>query len=97
VRNLLKSYVLLVCSEFNLLLRTFKEYLNLRDMDVYLCVHKVHRGKWKVLQRVVNQFGAYLSHLVALCEDTSEDRVRLKGYLLKWSHAKLLIGGAMFM
>ena len=56
--------------------------------------------KRKALQRVVDQFGAYLSHLVALSEDTSlksEDRARLRGYLLKWSHSKFLIGSAMFI
>jgi len=56
--------------------------------------------KRKALQRIIDKFGAYLSHLSALCEDASlksQDRARLKGYLLKWSHAKFLLGSAMFV
>ena len=40
--------------------------------------------KRKVLQRVVDRFGAYISHLAALIEDSTvkaSDRARLKGYL----------------
>ena len=53
--------------------------------------------KRKALQRIIDQFGAYLSHLATLCEDASlksQDRARLKGYLLKWSHAEFLLGSA---
>jgi len=56
--------------------------------------------KRKALQWVVDQFGAYLSHLVALSKGSSlkyEDRACLRGYLLKWSHAKFLFGSAMFI
>ena len=55
--------------------------------------------KRRALQRVTDRYGAYLSHLIALSEDTSlksEDRARLKGYVQKWTHAKFLIGCAMY-
>ena len=45
--------------------------------------------KRKALQRVVDRYGAYISHLTALAEDGSvkpDDRARLKGYLKKWSN-----------
>ena len=40
--------------------------------------------------------GTYLNHLATLIEDKlvkSTDRQRLKGYLLKWREARMLIGG----
>ncbi len=51
-----------------------------------------HGSRWitykrKSLQRVVDRYGAYLSHLSTLAEDSSTksaDRQRLKGYILKW-------------
>ena len=46
--------------------------------------------KRKALQRVVDQYGAYLNHLATLTEDKSiksADRQHLKGYLLKWRQA----------
>ena len=55
--------------------------------------------KRRALQRVTDRYGAYMSHLSALSEDTSlksEDRARLKGYVQKWTHAKFLIGCAMY-
>ena len=56
--------------------------------------------KRKALQKVVDQYGAYINHLIALCRDESnksEDRARLKGYVLKWSHSKFLLGSAMYI
>ena len=51
------------------------------------------------LSRLVEYFGAYLSHLAALTEDTtvkSMDKQRLKGYLTRWQQGKFLIGCAFF-
>ena len=56
--------------------------------------------KRKALQRVIDRYGAYLSHLQALTEDTtirSVDRQRLKGYLLKWKEGRILIGCALYI
>ena len=55
--------------------------------------------KVAALERVVNRFGAYFNHLANLSEDPtvkSVDRQKLKGYLLQWQNAKLLLGGAFF-
>jgi len=56
--------------------------------------------KRKALQKVVDQFGVYIAHLVSLSKDTtikSEDRARLKGYINKWTQSKILIGCAMYV
>ena len=56
--------------------------------------------KRKAFQKVVDQHGAYINHLIALHRDESiksEDRARLKGYVLKWSHSKFLLGSAMYI
>lgn len=55
--------------------------------------------KRKALQRLVDRYGAYLNHLAALTEDKSiksTDRQRLKGYLLKWRQARMIIGSALY-
>ena len=66
---------------------------------------RAHGSRWitykrKALQRVVDRYGAYLSHLTALTEDKSmksEDRQRLKGYVLKWRNARMIIGSALYV
>ena len=65
---------------------------------------RASRSRWithkrKALQRVVDRYGAYLNHLAALTEDKSiksTDRQRLKGYLLKWRQARMIIGSALY-
>ena len=56
--------------------------------------------KHKALQRVVDRYGAYISHLTTLAEDRSlkaEDRARLKGYLKKWMEYRTILGCAMYV
>ena len=56
--------------------------------------------KRKALQRVVDRYGAYISHLTTLTEDSSlkaEDRARLKGYLRKWMQYRTILGCAMYV
>ena len=56
--------------------------------------------KHKALQRVVDRFGAYATHLTALVSDTtikSTDQARLMGYLQKWTQGKILVGCAMYI
>ena len=56
--------------------------------------------KRKSLQRVLDRYGAYIAHLIALTEDRSikaEDRERCRGYLHKWKQPKILIGCAMYI
>ena len=66
---------------------------------------RAHGSRWisykqKALQRVVDHYGAYLSHISALTEDSSiksADQQCLKGYLLKWREARMLIGSALYV
>ena len=56
--------------------------------------------KRRALQKVINQYGAYIAHLTTLCEDKtlkSEDRARLKGYVQKWSQSKMLLSCAIYV
>ena len=56
--------------------------------------------KRKALQRVVYRYGAYINHILALTEDRSirgETRAQLKGFLLKWRSANMLVGAAMYV
>lgn len=56
--------------------------------------------KRQALQRIIDRYGAYINHLTTLAEDSSissADRARLKGYLLKWQHGKILIGCALYV
>lgn len=56
--------------------------------------------KRKTLQRYVDRYGAYMTHLMTLIEDKSiksGDRARLKGYLQKWKQPRMLVGAAMYI
>ena len=56
--------------------------------------------KRRASQKVIKQYGAYINHLITISQDTSvksEDRAHLKGYILKWSHLKFLLGSAMYI
>ena len=51
------------------------------------------------LERIVDRFGAYLNHLLALIEDPKTklvDRQKLKGYVTKWKDGTVLLGCAVF-
>ena len=56
--------------------------------------------KRKALQRFVDRYGAYINHFLTLVEDKtikSDDRAKLKGYLQKWRHTRMLIGAALYV
>ena len=56
--------------------------------------------KRQALQRVIDRYGAYISHLTALSVDSSvnnADKAKLKGYLSKWQQGKMLVGCAMYV
>ena len=66
----------------------------LRACGTQFVTHKV-----PALERVVKRFGAYVSHIVAIAEDTSVksvDRQKMKGYVLKWQDSKILLDCALF-
>ena len=62
-----------------------------------------HGSRWishkrEALQHLIDRFGAYVSHLTALAEDSSvrsDDKARLKGYLKKWVQFKVVYGCAL--
>ena len=56
--------------------------------------------KRKALQRIVDCYGAYVTHLAALAADASTqpaDKARIKGYLQKWSRGKMLVECALYI
>ena len=56
--------------------------------------------KRKALQRLVDRYGSYLSHLSMMVDDETfptVDRARFHGYLTKLKEAKMLIGAAMYL
>ena len=56
--------------------------------------------KHLALQRIIDRYRAYISHLTSISADTSvkgADKARLKGYLTKWQQGKMLIGSAMYI
>lgn len=56
--------------------------------------------KHQALQQVMDCYGAYITHLIILTEDSlvsSTDKARLKGYLLNWQQGKMLIGCTMYV
>ena len=66
----------------------------LRACGTRFVCHKV-----AAIGRLVDRFGAYISHITALSEDSTVkavDRQKLKGYAKKWCDSKMLIGCAMF-
>ena len=57
--------------------------------------HKINGKK-----RVLSKFGAYTNHLASLIKDSStkaSDKAKLKGYYIKWTDAKYLLGCAIFI
>ena len=52
------------------------------------------------LERVIERYGAYIRHLVALTEDSSVKAVekqKMKGYIKQWGEGKVLLGCAFFI
>ena len=69
------------------------------DRPLRACGTRFIAHKVSALTRLVDRFGAYLSHLIALSEDRSVksvDRQKLKGYVLRWQKSKFLLGCAFF-
>eukprot|EP00731_Ephydatia_muelleri_P021914 Em0014g505a len=49
--------------------------------------------------RLLDRYGAYIAHLITLIEDPavkSIDKEKLKGYVLQWRNAKMILGCALF-
>ena len=55
--------------------------------------------KVAAINQFIEQYGAYINHLISLIEDSSvkpADKQKLKGYLDKWKEAKIFFGCVMF-
>ena len=66
----------------------------IRACGTRFIAHKV-----AALERMIDRFGAYLTHFVAMMEDDSVkavDKQKIKGYILKWRDSKVLLGCAFF-
>ena len=91
------------CRELSELINDLKEVYELPEGGSVPV--RSHGSRWitdrrKALQRVVDRYRAYLSHLSTLAEDPSvksADRQRLKGYILKWRDARMIIGAALYI
>jgi hypothetical protein len=53
--------------------------------------------KRKALLRVVDQYGVYINHLAEDKSLKADERVRLKGYLKKWTQYRIFLGSAMYI
>ena len=56
--------------------------------------------KRHALQRVIDRFGAYLSHLSTLAQDKStksDGKAQLVGYICNWSRSRILVGCALYV
>ena len=94
------------CRELEVVVEELKSCLNPAEMPkqggtrpLRACGTRFVAHKVAALGRLIDRFGAYLSHLAALTEDTSiksSDRQKLKGYLMKWQDSKVLLGCAFF-
>lgn len=65
----------------------------MRACGTMFSTHKV-----AAMNRVIEQFGAYLAHIISLANDQSVkvmDRQKLFGYARKWCDSKLLLETAM--
>lgn len=46
--------------------------------------------------KILSKFGAYLSHLIALSEDSTVKLAKLRGYCIKWADARYILGCAFY-
>lgn len=66
----------------------------IRACGTRFIAHKV-----AALSRIIDKFGAYLSHFTTLTEQPSTkpaDKQKLKGYIRKWRESRILLGCAVF-
>ena len=94
------------CLELNEVIHELKQRLEHTDLPaeggnrpLRACGTRFVAHKVVALGRVIDQLGAYLSHLSVLSEDLSlraADRQKIKGYTLKWWNSKIILGCAYF-
>ena len=64
-----------------------------------VCGTRFISHKVLALERILDRYGAYLNHFLALIEDPTTKlvaRQKLKGYINKWRECKVLLSCALF-
>jgi hypothetical protein len=79
-----------------------QELLQLLESDLSVPVATDLLNETAALERLVDRYETHLNHLVFLAEDLSlsiksVDQQNLKGHLLKWRNAKMLLGCGVFL
>lgn len=94
------------CRELEYVVQALKQCLESSEMPstggnrpLRACGTRFIAHKVAALSRIVDRFGAYLSHLQTLIEDPSTkgaDKARLTGYVRRWRSGKMLVACAFF-
>ena len=90
------------CRELEEVIRDLQQFIQFEDSGtkpVRASGSRWVSHKLSAMKRILSKYGAYSSHLIALSEDSSVrsiDRTKLRGYSLKWSNAKYILGCAFF-
>ena len=93
------------CRELDEIVASLKQCIDQSDLPgignrlLRACGTRFVCHKVTDLNRIIDRYGVYLTHLVSLTEDPTTkpaDKQKLKGYILKWRGCKLLLGCAMF-
>lgn len=108
---LLRAYLLYEkspkkCHDLDEIVECLRQYLLPAEMPkeggnrpIRACGSRFICHKVAAIGRFIDRYGAYISHLIALTEDSSVkavDRQKLKGYVLKWRDSKIVFGCALF-
>ena len=91
------------CRELEEIVMELRECLSIEDggmRPVRASGSRWITHKWNAMKRVLSKYDAYTTHLASLSADPSVnslDRAKLRGYYLKWTNAKYLLGCALFV
>lgn len=94
------------CRELDDVISALKSYLEPREfpekggnIPLRACGTRWVSHKVVAISRFLERYGAYIAHLITLTEDPavkSTDKQKLKGYILQWRDAKMVLGCALF-
>ena len=94
------------CRELEDIVAELKECFHISDVPkqggarpLRACGTRFITHKVAALERVIERYGAYLSHLISMTEDPSiksPDKQKMKGYILKWQDSQVLLSCAFF-
>ena len=87
------------CNELKEVVENLKLCLEESEMPNKRGIRPIRACGTRFISRLIERYGAYLSHLTSLTEDSTVkaiDRQKIKGYILKWRDCKMLLGCALF-